>query len=88
MVKAGEKITDPATLERLSKAREKALEVRRARAKQDEKLLNAIETKKRAQEVTQKLSTITETAPSGPEKVKASPVPEKLTSKNLRNLKW
>jgi len=64
--KAGEKITDPAILERLAKAREKALEVRQAnkKTKDDEKLLKQMEKKQKAQEVTDKLDAIANPAPS------------------------
>lgn len=61
MVKAGEKIQDKEVLERLAKAREKALEVRRrnAKEKKDAKLLSEMEVRKRAVDVNEKLNKFT-----------------------------
>jgi hypothetical protein len=55
--KKGDKITDPAVLERLAKAREKALEVRRAnsKAKKEEKLLKELEKKKERAGITKRI---------------------------------
>lgn len=57
VAKKGEKITDPAILERLAKAREKALETRRANAKvkADAKLVQQLDKKKADEEVQSKL---------------------------------
>ncbi len=59
--KKGEKITDPAILERLAKARKKALETRRknAAAKNDAKLLKAIEKQRERDAVQTKLRNAT-----------------------------
>ena len=59
--KKGEKITDPAILERLAKARKKALETRRknAAAKKDAKLLKAIEKQRERDAVQTKLRNAT-----------------------------
>ena len=61
MPKKGEKITDPKILERLAKAREKALETRKknAQARKDEKLLLAIEKQRGRDEVKKKLTNVT-----------------------------
>ena len=57
LARKGEKITDPAILERLAKAREKALETRRrnAQAKKDAKLVQQLDKKKADEEVQSKL---------------------------------
>ncbi len=57
VAKKGEKISDPAILERLAKAREKALETRRAnaKAKADAKLVQQLDKKKADEEVQSKL---------------------------------
>lgn len=57
VAKKGEKITDPLILERLAKAREKALETRRANAKMkaDAKLAQQLDKKKADEEVQSKL---------------------------------
>ena len=56
--KKGQKITDPAVLERLKKARVKALETRRANAqkKKDAKIVNDLEKRKAQKEVERKLT--------------------------------
>lgn len=59
--KKGVKITDPKTLERLAKARQKAIEVRRANAKvrAQKKLVDQLEKHKAQEEVKRKLKTLT-----------------------------
>ena len=72
--KRGEKITDPAILERLAKARAKALEVRQnnKKAKDDEKLVITMEKKQKAQEVQNKLDAMAKPPENKPlEKVEA-----------------
>jgi len=74
--KAGEKITDPVVLERLAKARAKALEVRQAnkKLKDDEKLLQQKEKKKKALEVSEKLDAMNK--PSASASPQSSPKKE------------
>jgi hypothetical protein len=88
MPKKGEKITDPAILARLAKAREKALATRRknSAARKDAKLLKAIEKQRERDSVQTKLKSATakpqltrQVAQSKPEEpvpeVKPMPVP-------------
>ena len=79
--KKGEKITDPVVLERLAKAREKALETRRANAKMkaDAKLADELEKKKADAEVQKRIKkTIDPEPPKEPEPQpkEAAPAPE------------
>ena len=59
--KKGERITDPNVLARLAKARQKALETRRAKAKlkNEAKTVAKLEAAKKAKETREKLKTLT-----------------------------
>jgi len=61
----GEKITDPVILERLKKAREKAMEVRKYKKqqKEDEKLVKTLEAKKKHAETKNKIDELTSPQP-------------------------
>jgi len=69
-VKKGEKITDPVVLERLAKAREKALETRRAnaQAKKDAKLVEQLDKKKAQLLVQDRLSAMNQVQDPPPRK--------------------
>jgi hypothetical protein len=75
----GEKITDPVVLERLAKAREKALETRRANAKMkaDAKLADELERKKADAEVQKRIKKTIDPEPPKEEPPKeAAPIPK------------
>ena len=74
----GEKITDPVVLERLAKAREKALETRRANAKMkaDAKLADQLEKKKADAEVQKRIKKTIDPAPETPKEEVPKPPPK------------
>jgi len=90
--KKGEAITDPIVLERLSKAREKAVETRKAKAqaKRDEKLVTQIEEKKKRQATQDKLKELIEQPKEEPptyeEATKEEPKPNLKKSPTKQDL--
>lgn len=74
----GEKITDPVVLERLAKAREKALETRRANAKMkaDAKLADQLEKKKADAEVQKRIKKTIDPEPEAPKEEAPKPPPK------------
>ena len=88
----GQTITDPIVLERLAKAREKAVATRKAKAqaKKDEKLVTQIEEKKKRQATQDKLKELIEPEEAPPkyedvvkEEPKPKPIKKSPTKKDL-----